>query len=60
MHPLETGDSQSDWTENRGQVNLYEEFYPGDVLTQRAVSIVTAILDDGPPEAPDAPEPLAL
>ncbi|GAB2827803.1 hypothetical protein GCM10027022_18590 [Alpinimonas psychrophila] len=43
-----------------GAEDLYEEFYPGDVLTQRAVSIVTAILADGPPDAPDVPEPLAL
>jgi hypothetical protein len=43
-----------------GAEDLYEEFYPGDVLTQRAVSMVTAILADGPPDAPDALEPLAL
>lgn len=43
-----------------GAEDFYEEFYPGDALTQRAVSIVTAILTDGPPDAPDAPEPLAL
>lgn len=40
--------------------DLYGEFYPEDVLTQRAVSIVTAILADGPPDAPDAPEPVSL
>lgn len=39
---------------------LYEEFYPGDVLAQRAVGIVTTILADGPPDAPEAPEPLSL
>jgi hypothetical protein len=35
--------------------DLYEEFYPGDGLTSRAVSIVTAILDDGTNEVPPSP-----
>jgi hypothetical protein len=37
--------------------DLYEEFYPGDSLTPRAVSMVTAILADGTPEPPEAPAP---
>lgn len=39
---------------------FYEQFYPGDALTARAVDMVTAILADGPPEAPEPPEPVAL
>lgn len=35
--------------------DFYEEFYPGDGLTSRAVSIVTAILDDGTNEVPPSP-----
>jgi hypothetical protein len=34
---------------------LYEEFYPGDSLSDRAVQMVTAILANGPIEAPEAP-----
>ena len=34
---------------------LYEEFYPGDSLSDRAMQMATAILADGPIEAPAAP-----
>jgi hypothetical protein len=35
--------------------SLYEEFYPGDDLADRAVQMVSAILADGPVEAPVTP-----
>jgi hypothetical protein len=34
---------------------LYEEFYPGDSLSDRAIQMVTTILANGPIEAPEAP-----
>ena len=34
---------------------LYEEFYPGDALSDRALQMVEAILADGPPQAPEQP-----
>ena len=34
---------------------LYEEFYPGDSLSDRAIQMVTTILENGPIEAPEAP-----
>lgn len=34
---------------------LYEEFYPGDSLSDRAVQMVTTILANGPIEAPEPP-----
>lgn len=34
---------------------LYEEFYPGDSLSDRAMLMVTTILANGPIEAPEAP-----
>lgn len=34
---------------------LYEDFYPGDGLSDRALQMVTAILANGPIDAPDAP-----
>lgn len=34
---------------------LYEEFYPGDSLSDRAVHMVTAILATGPVEPPETP-----
>ena len=34
---------------------LYEEFYPGDSLSDRAIEMVTTILANGPIEAPEAP-----
>ncbi|GAA2231683.1 hypothetical protein N1031_07920 [Herbiconiux moechotypicola] len=40
--------------------DFYEEFYPGDGLAPRAVSIVEAILAEGPPDAPEPPEPVVL
>ena len=40
--------------------DFYEEFYPGDNLAPRAVSIVTAILAEGPLDVPEAPERVAL
>ena len=39
---------------------LYEEFYPGDYLSDRAMHMVDAILADGPPPEPDALPPLEL
>lgn len=39
---------------------FYEEFYPGDGLTSRAVGMVTAILADGPLRVPEPPGPIAL
>ena len=39
---------------------LYEDFYPGDLLTERAIDMVTRILDAGlPPEVP-SPGPIDL
>lgn len=35
--------------------NLYEDFYPGDSLSDRALQMVTTILADGPIEAPETP-----
>ncbi|CAO1649973.1 Nucleotidyltransferase AbiEii toxin of type IV toxin-antitoxin system [Salinibacterium sp. NYA9b] len=35
---------------------LYEEFYPGDTLDPRAVSMVTAILADGKSDTPERPK----
>jgi hypothetical protein len=40
--------------------NFYEEFYPGDNLAPRAVSIVTAILAEGPLDVPESPRRVAL
>jgi hypothetical protein len=40
--------------------DLYEEFYPGDGLTTRAVGIVNAILGDGPIAAPQSPGAIDL
>lgn len=40
--------------------DFYEEFYPGDNLAPRAVSIVTAILAEGPLDVPESPRPVAL
>ncbi len=37
---------------------LYEEFYPGDSLTTRAIDMVTAILADGPLEPPASLTPI--
>lgn len=37
---------------------FYEEFYPGDGLTPRAIGMVTAILADGPLRAPEPPDPI--
>ena len=34
---------------------LYEEFYPGDSLSDRAIQMVTTILANGPIEAPETP-----
>lgn len=35
----------------------YEEFYPGDSLSDRAVGMVMAILASGPITAPETPPP---
>jgi hypothetical protein len=40
--------------------DFYEEFYPGDGLTARAVGMVTAILADGPTQSPEQPGPIKL
>lgn len=40
--------------------SLYEEFYPGDGLTDRAVAMVTKILQDGLPERVPDPGPIDL
>jgi hypothetical protein len=39
---------------------LYEDFYPGDSLSDRAVGMVTAILADGRPASPEPLPPLSL
>lgn len=39
--------------------DFYEEFYPGDGLTPRAISMVVAILAD-PPEMSEPPQQIAL
>jgi len=39
---------------------LYEEFYPGDMLTERAERMVNAILDGVPTPAPPSPGPLEI
>jgi hypothetical protein len=39
---------------------LYEQFYPGDVLTPRAEKIVNAILDGEPTVAPHSPGPINI
>lgn len=39
---------------------LYEEFYPGDSLSDRALHMVTAILADGPNEPPPPLPPAAI
>ncbi|TAL41485.1 MAG: hypothetical protein EPN91_10540 [Salinibacterium sp.] len=40
--------------------DFYEEFYPGDGLTARAISIVNAILADGPTQSPEPPASIVL
>jgi hypothetical protein len=40
--------------------DLYEQFYPGDILTARAEKIVNAILDGEPTVAPDSPGPISI
>ena len=40
--------------------DFYEAFYPGDGLAPRAVNIVTAILAEGTPQAPESPPPIVL
>lgn len=39
---------------------LYEEFYPGDLLTKRAERMVTAILAGEPTPAPPSPGPIEI
>lgn len=39
---------------------LYEDFYPGDSLSERAWGMVVAILNAGPLAKPDAPGPIEL
>lgn len=43
-----------------GAEGLYEEFYPGESLTDRAIRIVTSIFDQGLPVAAPPPGPLEL
>ena len=38
--------------------DLYEEFCPGDLLTERAERIVNAILEGEPTPAPPSPGPI--
>lgn len=40
--------------------DLFESFYPGDALADRAVAIVTRILEAGLPEKPPSPGPILL
>ena len=40
--------------------NFYEEFYPGDGLDSRAITIVEAILAEGPLRLPDPLEPIVI
>jgi hypothetical protein len=40
--------------------DFYETFYPGDGLAPRAVTILTAILAEGPPQAPESPPPVVF
>jgi hypothetical protein len=39
---------------------LYEEFYPGDLFTDRAERMVIAILDDVPTPVPPSPGPIEI
>jgi hypothetical protein len=39
---------------------LYEEFYPGDLLTDRAERMVTAILEGEPTPVPPSPGPIEI
>ncbi|MBX3067102.1 MAG: hypothetical protein KF867_01550 [Cryobacterium sp.] len=39
---------------------FYEDFYPGDALTDRAISMVSKILELGLPDKIQAPEPFEL
>lgn len=39
---------------------LYEEFYPGDLLTDRAERMVTAILAGEPTPPPPSPGPIEI
>ncbi len=39
---------------------LYEDFYPGDALSHRAVKMVVAILEGGLPDEVDSPGPIEL
>ena len=39
---------------------LYEEFYPGDLLTDRAERMVTAIIEGGPTPVPPSPGPIEV
>lgn len=39
---------------------LYEEFYPGDLLTERAERMVTAIVEGEPTPAPPSPGPIEI
>lgn len=38
--------------------SLYEDFYPGDLLPERAVGMVQRILSDGPLTVPESPGPV--
>jgi hypothetical protein len=40
--------------------DLYESFYPGDALADRAITIVTRILEGGLPAKPESPGPVLL
>lgn len=36
---------------------IFEEYFPGDVLPQKALRMINALLDRGLPEVPDTPNP---
>lgn len=39
---------------------LYEEFYPGDSLSDRAIGMANSIFADGPPLPPEPLSPLKI
>jgi hypothetical protein len=39
---------------------LFEEYFPGDVLPQKALRMAHSLIDSGLPELPQRPEPLTL
>jgi hypothetical protein len=39
---------------------LFEEYFPGDVLPQKALRMIDSLLETGLPELPERPQPLEL